>query len=529
MAGSIIKDTGAGTDQEVQRLANAWRQITAVWEPDRGIPRLLVHTAVADRLLRLAPCMSEELPCLIILKGKRGSGRRFLMKHMACKKNSLLYLAEDREIFRILSEWGPWALTFLKEELKAAGAYLGVISTLENDGEEEQQAFLKNMIGAGLAFFYLCEKRIVPPDNLTYRWMELEVPPLKVEEREKIWRQFLLGYRADPEVDSMSLANRYAFNPGEIINVLNYAALYSRSFGREVLKDPDIRAGVSALSRNRLTSYAREVPVVYHFQDLVVEGDTKEMLRDVCRRVLCRDTAGEKWGFYDRRAYGKGLSVLFYGPPGTGKTMAAQALAGELGLLLYRVDLSRMMSKYIGETQKNLSSLFEQARDMQVLLFFDEADAFFSRRTEVKDSHDRHSNSEVAHLLQELEEYDGITILATNLKDNIDDAFKRRIKMMIPFFMPGKENRKKLWEKALPDNAPREPDLNLDFFAERFEISGSEIQDILLGAAFTAAAKGESLGNRHVARALKQSFRKYGRVLDNEEFRELLGRGTDET
>ncbi|MBO5292126.1 MAG: ATP-binding protein [Lachnospiraceae bacterium] len=235
-----------------------------------------------------------------------------------------------------------------------------------------------------------------------------------------------------------------------------------------------------------------------------------------------RNLVGEDWGLYGKTTYGKGICALFYGPPGTGKTMAAQVLANELGLDLYRIDLSRMMSKYIGETEKNISKLFERAANINALLFFDEADAFFSKRTQVNDSHDRSANGEVAHLLQKLEEYEGISVLATNLKDNMDDAFKRRIKYMIPFPFPDAAARKLLWHKMLPASAPREEELELDWFAENFEMAGSEIREVLMQAAVQAAEEGSGIRNSHIADAIRRCLEKYGKIVTDEEFGYLL-------
>lgn len=197
-------------------------------------------------------------------------------------------------------------------------------------------------------------------------------------------------------------------------------------------------------------------------------------------------------------------------------------MAHELGMELYRIDISRMTSKYIGETQKNITSLFEKAKNINALLFFDEADAFFAKRTEVSNANDRHANSEVAHLLQQMEEYEGIVILATNLKGNLDDAFKRRIKFMIDFRLPNAAARKRLWIQILPAEAPREPDLDLEFFAEHFELSGSDIKEILLQAAFMAAAENTAIGNKQIKEALILCAEKYGRILNPSDFAYLI-------
>ena len=195
---------------------------------------------------------------------------------------------------------------------------------------------------------------------------------------------------------------------------------------------------------------------------------------------------------------GGGISVIFAGPPGTGKTMAAQVMASELCLDLYRIELPAVVSKYIGETEKNLEEIFEQASKSQVILFFDEADVLFSKRTEVRDSNDKYSNMEAAFLLQKMEEYEGITVLATNFLQNFDEAFKRRMKFIIDFPFPGPEERRQIWRQAFPAEVPVDGELDFDFLAGAFELSGSNIKNSVLHAAFLAAASGEAVSMRHV-------------------------------
>lgn len=320
------------------------------------------------------------------------------------------------------------------------------------------------------------------------------------------------------DINVSEMAGRYHLNAGEIKHTFDIAQSIAVSYGRERILPEDIVAAVKSCSQRTLGEYADALNTNISWQELVVDAHTLTQLRYIENRLKYKNTVGGKWGFDRKLFYGKGVCALFYGPAGTGKTMAAKVLANELGLALYRVDLSRMVSKYIGETQKHISALFEHAKGTNALLFFDEADALFAKRTEVGDAHDRNANSEVAHLLQKLEEYDGISILATNLKDNIDDAFKRRIKYMIHFRMPDAGTRTLLWQKMLPQQAPVDEDLDLVFFAETFELSGSEIKDAMLHAAYMAAAEGESIGNRHVMEAVRLSFAKYGKILTKENF-----------
>jgi SpoVK/Ycf46/Vps4 family AAA+-type ATPase len=200
----------------------------------------------------------------------------------------------------------------------------------------------------------------------------------------------------------------------------------------------------------------------------------------------------DDWGFSQKVVLGRGLSALFAGEPGTGKTMAAQVLAHELGLELFRIDLSKVMSKYIGETEKNLARLFEDARASGSILFFEEADALFGKRSEVKDAHDRYANVEIGYLLQRMEEHTGTTILATNRVGDLDEAFTRRFHFILNFPMPCPAERRRIWQGMLPRGAKRESNLDLDMLARDYDISGGEIRNSVLSAAFIAADEGQT-------------------------------------
>ena len=490
-----------------------------IWEPKSPPEKMVIHMEIKERLLRLVRHQGTY-PRVTVIRGKRGSGKKLLMKQAAYVERKCLFFMELPVLFRLCMESGTVLLAVLKEQLELQSAWLCLTVQEQYEGLKEWAELLFRMTEAGLSFYLLTQDSL-PIQEEGCEWAEILVPTPGIEEKGLLWSHFLEGYPVQESVDARSLGNRYVLNAGEIRQVLRSARLLGISRGAGLIQEEDIVAAIRTHNKGSLGTYARRVKPAYTFEDLIVEDSVRQSLRDICNQILYRNVVGERWGFYRKRAYGRGLSVMFYGPPGTGKTMAAQVLSRELGMELYRVDLSQMMSKYIGETQKNISRLFEEAAHVQAILFFDEADAFFSRRTEVKDSHDRNSNGEVAHLLQQMEDYEGISILATNLKDNMDDAFKRRIKMMIPFGMPGRELRLQMWQRALPARTPREGDLNLDFFAARYELPGSEIQDILMSGAFLAAAEGGKLGNRHIIRALKSSFVKYGRVLGAEEFKEL--------
>jgi SpoVK/Ycf46/Vps4 family AAA+-type ATPase len=218
------------------------------------------------------------------------------------------------------------------------------------------------------------------------------------------------------------------------------------------------------------------------------------------------------WGFDRKLSAGKGLNVLFAGPPGTGKTMAAEVMAGALALDLYKIDLALVVSKYIGETEKNLDRIFAAAETANAILFFDEADALFGKRSEVKDSHDRYANIEIGYLLQKMEEYEGIAILATNLRQNIDEAFLRRLQSIVDFPFPDENHRRRIWGAVFPPAAPLGSDVDFAALARDVRLAGGSIKNIAVSAAFHAAAEERAIEMKHFIRAARREHQKLGRT-----------------
>jgi SpoVK/Ycf46/Vps4 family AAA+-type ATPase len=235
--------------------------------------------------------------------------------------------------------------------------------------------------------------------------------------------------------------------------------------------------------------------------------------------VKYRDRVYGDWGFGRKLALGKGLAVLFAGPSGTGKTMAAGIIAAELGIDLYKIDLSTVVSKYIGETEKNLSRIFVEAETSNAILFFDESDALFGKRSEVRDSHDRYANVEIGYLLQRVEEYEGVAILATNLRKNMDEAFVRRLHFAVEFPFPDREDRHRIWQGIWPQDTPLDAALDLELLATRYEMAGGNIKNIAVAAAFLAADDGQVVRMNHVIQATLREYQKTGKLLvEDDEF-----------
>jgi hypothetical protein len=276
-----------------------------------------------------------------------------------------------------------------------------------------------------------------------------------------------------------------------------------------------VSAAVRRLAAGRISALAPRTRPARSWDDLVLDQDRTERLREVVARCRHKRKVFGTWGFSALPS--GGVVGLFSGPSGTGKTLAAEIIAGELALDLYKVDLAALVSKWVGETEKNLSKVFSAAEASNVALFFDEADALFGKRSEVSDSHDRYANIEVAYLLQRLERYEGLVLMATNLATNIDPAFLRRVHVHVDFPMPEEPERRRIWERSLPPEAPRD-NLDIDVLAKLFKLSGGSIHNAALTAGFLAADTGTAIGMAAVVEAVQREMRKLGRLLTPADF-----------
>ncbi|MDB9496608.1 ATP-binding protein [Spirulina major CS-329] len=270
-------------------------------------------------------------------------------------------------------------------------------------------------------------------------------------------------------------------------------------------------------ARPRLDHLAQRIDAIATWDDLVLGDREKALLNATVDQVNQRHTVYETWGFASKGRRGLGITALFAGPSGTGKTMAAEAIARELNLDLYRIDLSAVTSKYIGETEKNLRQIFDAAEAGGVVLLFDEADALFGKRTQVKDSHDRHANMEVSYLLQRMEAYHGLAILTTNLKDNLDDAFTRRLRFIINFPFPEAESRAQIWQQIFPPQMPQKG-LDIDLLSQ-LNITGGNIRSIAMNVAFLAAQANEPVTMQVILQAAQAEYLKFGQSLTPAETR----------
>jgi MoxR-like ATPase len=318
----------------------------------------------------------------------------------------------------------------------------------------------------------------------------ITLAPMSIDARHKLWRTLT----AAPPPEGLAT---HRLTPGEIAAAVRNPAAPLRSRSRR----PD-----HAL----LTT----LPLPYEWDDLVVPSEIADQLLAFESQIRLRWTVYEEWGFARLTHLGQGISALFGGPSGTGKTMAAQVLARRLSLDLLRVDLAGVVNKYVGETEKKLREVFDACEDSGALLFFDEADALFGNRTQVKDAHDRFANIEIDYLLQRIERFDGVAILATNRRQDLDPAFVRRLRFVVEFLPPRPQERLALWHRALPAHAPNgeriRDEIDWGFLSERLVMTGAEIKAIALGAAFLARDQGARIGMRHILTAAQREMAKQG-------------------
>jgi ATP-dependent 26S proteasome regulatory subunit len=345
---------------------------------------------------------------------------------------------------------------------------------------------------------------------LPRRWhrpvVSIELAPINTSQRVVLWE------RAIPTLspsEATTLATMYPLAPALIHTAGRLACKHA---GDAPVRPEDIATSLRSILDDKLAGLATRVTTRHTWDDVVLPDDQVLAIIELMARIRERSTVYEDWGFADKLGRGLGVSALFSGPPGTGKTMTAGLIAKELGVELYQVDISKIVSKWIGETEKNLAALFDAAEAGHAIILFDEADALFGKRTEVKSSNDRYANQEVNFLLQRLESYSGVVILTTNHETAIDDAFRRRLSLHVQFPLPERDQREKLWHALIPKAAPTSGELRLPKLAEQFEMSGGYIRNAVLRAAFLAAAEHVAITAGHLTKAAHLEYEAMGKI-----------------
>lgn len=455
---------------------------------------------------------------LIYMEGKDGMGQAEIT-YALCQNASLpLVVADIAQLVALDLPFNlAWRLALREGYLQNAPILLNHWDACLNDDKRPPPEFWEAIQAFPYTVFICGIENWEPIDRQRQRRMlrfSLDVPPYP--ERRYVWERTSRDNTlriADRELDE--LANKFRFTATQIERTVQTAVDLAASRGSDVTIQ-DLYAGAQAHSTLSMGHLAKRIIPRYTWENLILPPDQLSQLQEISSRARFGHLVREEWGFQQKIGNINGVSALFAGDSGTGKTLSAEVIANDLGLVIYKIDLSAVVSKYIGETEKNLGKIFAEARASNAILFFDEADALFGKRSEVKDAKDRYANIEISYLLQEIESYDGIAILATNLRQNLDEAFTRRLDFLIDFPSPEAPYRRLLWEAHFPRQAPLSADIDLDNIAERYTLAGGNIRNAALASAYFAAADGGVITNAHIRNAIRREHQKMGRLLEDE-------------
>jgi ATP-dependent 26S proteasome regulatory subunit len=495
-------------------------QLAGVSHPDERLAGLVDSVSLPPELLpsqqrqaeqiahRWTGAHSGTLP-VIELCGDDALSKRSIAAAAAAHVSLQLYLIRQENLPHQPAELDALVRLWEREAVLSGNALL--IESVDNDNHDHARETalsycLENMRGA-LMVGSRARRRMLQRPMIAFEI----VKPTGAEQR-ALWKSHLgdLGARLNGEIDL--LGSHFDLTAGAI-RAASAEALQKECAEADFSKT--LRDICRSQARPRLDGLAQRLTPMARWSDLVLPESQKQILRDVAVHVRRRTQVYESWGFADKGTRGLGISALFAGPSGTGKTMAGEVLANELDLDLYHIDLSQVVNKYIGETEKNLRKVFDAAEDGGAILLFDEADALFGKRSEIKDSHDRFANIEISYLLQRMEAYRGLAILTTNMKSALDQAFLRRIRFVVQFPFPDAAQRVEIWRRVFPEQTPID---SLDWNQlARLQVAGGNIRNMAMNAAFLAADAGEPVCMTHLLRAAKSEYVKLERPLTESE------------
>ena len=473
-------------------------------------------SAVKERLAR-AGLVWRRAPTLLYFEGAPDAGQRAAAEALAAQEQSSLLVVEPRADTHLLAG-------ILAREAVLQNAAVFVELPQEIDGAEarsKQALLLDGLCAADRLVMAAGGSDFAPREHLPrLRCLNFPFEPPAYSARFALWQKALSagGLNGAAAPLGEALAVKFGLGPAAVEAAVEAAGWDAALDGVGTLDGPRLHRAARAGARHALARLARKIEPHHDWSDLVLPARELRQLREICASITHWPLVHRRWGFDAKLPYGRALAVLFSGRSGTGKTMAASIIARTLDLDIYKIDLATVVSKYIGETEKNLDRIFSEAEASNAVLFFDEADALFGKRSEVKDAHDRYANLEVAYLLQRIEAYEGLVILATNLAKNIDEAFARRMRHIVEFPFPDASQRERIWRTIFPAAAPLATDVDLAFLASRFEIAGGSIRNVALAAAFLAAEDGTAITMAHLARAMAREMQKLGRMPARAEF-----------
>ena len=472
---------------------------------------------IPEELMAPIRAAMAEAP-MVYLHGKKEMGQCELAA-VVCAEFGLPLVRVDLE--RLRAQATPFSLTW---RLALREAYLRDTAVLFDGWEhilDDERQPPAELWSALLAYerpvFISGEEAWEPLDiDRDRRLLRVTFTIPGFSERQRAWVQFAHNGGANVAVEDLEeLSSKFRFTRRQIARAVQTASDIAHSRG-DSASAADLYSGAQAHASLKLGHLAKRIVPRFTWDDLILPPDQLAQLHEITARASFGHVVQDEWGFGDKIGHTQGVSALFSGESGTGKTLAAEVIASDLGLVLYKIDLSAVVSKYIGETEKNLSVIFSEAQSSNAILFFDEADALFGKRSEVKDARDRYANIEIAYLLQQIETYDGIAIMATNLRQNLDEAFTRRLDFLVDFPFPDAQYRERIWVAHFPAEAPLASEVNLGQIAIQYHLAGGNIRNVAVAAAYLAAADGGMISLPHIRNAIRREHQKMGRLLQDE-------------
>jgi len=464
------------------------------------------------------PNLLDQHPFLV-LYGQDELQKYHIADHIAGSADQpLLYF--DLKMLDVSPIRDPRVLDLFFRDVKLCNA-IPVIIGWDNlfDNSNDVHTLFQKMseFNGSIIVFHMNSWPIIRNESQTIKpvvWINCEQP--SSAKRLEVWKRYLGNTSVIADSDLEILAGQFNLTASQIQNAVYSANDLAFKKGNPISID-DLYEAARSYSSHHLNSLASKIQPRYRWEDIVLPEDGLAALRELTNTIRWRSVVLDDWGVGERLMPYSGVSALFAGPPGTGKTLAAQVISAELKMDLYKIDLSTVVSKYIGETEKNLERIFSQAKNSNAILFFDEADSIFGKRSEVKDAHDRYANIEVGYLLQRMETYDGVVILATNLRSNLDDAFTRRIQFIVEFPFPDEEERKRIWEVLFPPGVPKSDDIDVHELGSRFRLTGGSIRNVIISASFLAVSENSPVTNNHFTHAIRREMQKMGRLVNDKD------------
>lgn len=496
-------------------INRADERVMSFLQPLAPAPLVKDHHALADQLQQWLQASNQKdgQPGLNLV-GRRGAGKR-AVAYALCQRLGLQLFSLDMTRLPVPPAERYEALRLLERETlllqmalyvdlnKAEAADRNVLATQEDD-VKRLHAFL--ILGSHA------------PVQTETEMLSVSIPTLDRDAQLELWQAAVTETGAELNREIEAVVQQFDFGPSMVAKAVTAAQGLAqlRAAGEEArLSREDLWQACRKQAGWHLDELAQRIEPCFNWKDIALPSDTYKQLKEIAAQVANRSQVYEAWGFGEKLKRGRGISALFAGPSGTGKTMAAEILANDLELDLYRIDLAGVVSKYIGETEKNLRRVFDAAEQSGAILFFDEADALFGKRSEVKDSHDRYANIEINYLLQRMEDYRGLAILATNMKSLMDQAFLRRLRFLVDFPFPDQTLRLQIWRKVFPSRAVLG---KLDYpFLGRLEIPGGNIKNVALNGAFLAAEQKRPIGMEHLLHALRREYAKINKLMRESE------------